>query len=360
MRKRPTHFVKRLKKIGLEPGSLVYVGDRDHASGRIGLIEYSADGFREEEVAGPDGLHPPAEPDRVLWINVEGAHDPAVVGRIGTTFGLHPLVQEDILNTTQRPKLEDMDDYLFVTLRMIGLHGDGTAAEIFEEQVSLVLGRNFVLSFQDGVEGDVFGPLRDRLRTNKGRSRRSGADYLAYSMLDAVVDNYFTVLEKVGEELEELEERLIEAPGHDDLAAIYSLKRRFLFLRRSVWPLREVLSKLERGESDLVQPATLPYLRDVYDHTIQVIDTVETYRDMLGGLVDVYMSSISLKLNQVMKVLTVIATIFMPLTFIAGVYGMNFEHMPELKWHYGYYASLGLMAVVAGIMVYYFKRAKWL
>ncbi|MBI5640616.1 MAG: magnesium/cobalt transporter CorA, partial [Nitrospirae bacterium] len=256
------------------------------------------------------------------------------------------------------PKMEDYSDYLYIVLKM--LYYDDKVKRIITEQISLICGPNFVISFQEGLEGDVFSAVRDRIRNNKGRIRKMGADYLVYSLLDAVVDNYFMILEKLGEDIEDLEEKLITKPTSETLHEIHYLKREMIFLRKAVWPLREVISGLERGESALIHESTRVYLRDVYDHTIQVIDTIETFRDMVSGMLDIYLSSISNRLNAVMKVLTIIATIFMPLTFIAGVYGMNFRHMPELDWQYGY-PLIWLVMITIGIsMLIFFRKKDWL
>jgi len=276
--------------------------------------------------------------------------------KIANHFGIHSLVMEDILNTGQRPKMDDMDDYVYVVLKMLNYNEEDD--EIDAEQISIILGQNFVISFQE-KERDVFEPIRERIRKNKGRIRKKGADYLAYTLLDSVVDIYFTILEKIGERIEFLEEELVENPSTQTLQEIHGLKREMIFLRKSIWPLREVISGLERGESSLIKETTVIYLRDVYDHTIQVIDTVETFRDMLSGILDVYLSSISNKMNEVMKVLTIIATIFIPLTFLAGVYGMNFRYMPELEWRWGYFTALFLMAVIGIGMVIYVRKKKW-
>jgi magnesium transporter len=281
----------------------------------------------------------------------------AALESLGQCIGLHPLVLEDILNTEQRPKIEDYGDYLYIVVKMITYpdKADGIAVE----QVSLILGQNFVISFQEGIQGDVFSPVRERIRNEKSRLRKMGADYLTYSLVDSVVDSYFAVLEELGERIEVLEEELIEQPSRNTLHTIHKLKQEMIFLRKSVWPLREVVNFMERGESPLINEGTRIFLRDVYDHTIQIIDTIETFRDMLSGMLDIYLSSISNRINEVMKVLTVIATIFMPLTFLAGVYGMNFEYMPELKWRWGYPAILLVMLAVAVSMLTYFKKKRW-
>jgi len=293
----------------------------------------------------------------VMWLNIDGVHLPEIIEQVGKSFGLHPLVAEDIASTGQRPKMEDFDDYIFVVLRM--LRFDGEENETKTEQMSIILGNNFVISFQER-EGDVFDHIRERLRNNKGRIRKLGADYLAYSLIDAIVDNYFIILEKLGEAIEEIEDKLVTNPSSDTLQTIHDLKREMIFLRKSVWPLREVINRLERSESPLINKSTYVYMRDVYDHTIQVIDAVETFRDLLSGMLDIYLSSISNRMNEVMKVLTVIATIFIPLTFVAGIYGMNFKYMPELDQAWSYPTVLLLMLVVALLMVVYFRRKKWI
>ena len=293
----------------------------------------------------------------VTWLDVDGIHQADVFDIVGKHARLHHLVIEDIHNTYQRPKVEDYEDYLYIVLKMISWNEE--TKEVQAEQVSLILGKNYVISFKEDP-GDIFDPVRLRLREGKGRIRKMGADYLAYSLLDQVVDNYFLVLENLGEQIEDLEEELITNPDASTLQTIHHLKREMIFLRKSVWPLREAISSLERGESPLFQPETLVYLRDVYDHTIQVIDTIETFRDMVSGMLDIYLSSVSNRMNEVMKVLTIIATIFIPLTFIAGIYGMNFANIPELHWRWGYFVVLGVMIIIAIGMVIYFRRKGWM
>ncbi len=277
--------------------------------------------------------------------------------RFGECFGLHRLVMEDIMNTDQRPKVEEYDEYLYLVLKMLTTGKNG---EIVTEQLSLVLGPNWLLSFQEAVEGDVFAAIRERLRTGKGRIRKAGPDYLAYGLIDAVVDNYFVVLEKIGDRIESLETELIGNPTQKTVQKIYLLKRELIFLHNAVWPLREVVNSLAKHESSLIREPTVPYLRDVYDHVAHIIESLDIYREMISSMLDMYLSSVSNRLNEVMKVLTVIATIFMPLTFIAGVYGMNFKNMPELDWRYGYPAIVLIMVGIAASMVYYFKRKKWM
>jgi magnesium transporter len=350
-------FKRQDKTAGLPPGTLVHVGRRRLERTKITVIDYSRARFLEKEVQAVEECFHFRDTATVTWININGVHDPEVIRRIGTRFRIHPLIQEDIMNTTQRPKLEDQGSYIFFVLRMA--RPDRKEGEDKFEQISLVVGRNFVISFQEDV-GDVFDPVRERIRLGKGRIRRMGADYLAYALLDAIVDSYYRVLEKQGEQIEALEEELLSSPEPATMHKIHRLKREMIFMRKSVWPLREVISGLERLESRLFKPTTGIFLKDVYDHTIQAIDTVETYRDMLSGMLDTYLSSVSNRMNEVMKVLTIIATIFIPLTFIAGVYGMNFRFMPELRWHWGYFAALGIMGVVALVMVFYFWKRKWI
>jgi magnesium transporter len=353
-----TSFIKkRSKKAGLPPGALIHIGDKKIEKARITIIDYDELQFQEKEADTIDECFPFKDKKSVTWINIDGIHNVEILERLGDNFGLHPLVLEDILNTDQRPKMDDYGDYIYVVLKM--LHSAEDENKIKVEQVSIIIGSTFVISFQES-EGDVFNSIRERVRKNKGRIRKMGPDYLAYTLMDAVVDSYFIIMEKLGEEIEVIEEELITDPAPKTLQEIHDLKREMLFLRKSVWPLREVVSGLERGGSLLIKESTIIYLRDVYDHTIQVIDTIETYRDMLSGMLDIYLSSISNRMNQVMKVLTIIATIFIPLTFIAGIYGMNFKFMPELEWHWGYPVILLGMFVIAVLMMIYFWTKKWL
>jgi magnesium transporter len=357
-------FIKRSSQtIGLPPGSLVHIGEKKTGKVKITIIDYDEKHFEEKEVEKVEECFPFKEKPTVTWINVDGVHQVDIIEKVGKHFGLHPLVLEDIVNTGQRPKMEDFEDYIFIVLKM--LYHSEKDDEIKAEQISLILGKNFVLSFQE-TEGDVFNFVRERIKNSKGRIRKVGADYLIYALLDAIVDNYFIILEKIGEKVEVMEEELVSNPIPETLQAIHNMKREMIFLRKSVWPLREVISGLQRGESKLMHKSTNIYLRDMYDHTIQVIDTVETFRDMISGMLDIYMSSVSNKMNEVMKVLTIFAAIFIPLTFVAGVYGMNFNpeaspfNMPELGWQWGYPMVWIIMIAVATTMLIYFKRKKWL
>src|SRR4030066_906942 len=348
---------KRSQKAGLPPGTLIHIGEKKREEPKITILDYDEAQFQEREAKSTEECFPFKEKPTVTWINVEGLHQVEVLERLGGCYGLHPLVLEDILNTDQRPKMEDYGEYIYIVLR--DLDYSDKSNEIETEQISLIVGSNFVISFQE-TEGDTFDPIRDRIRNNKGRIRKMGADYLAYALLDSIVDNYFFILEKLGEKIEMLEEKLVTDPTHETLQAIHHLKREMLFLRKGVWPLREVINALERGESSLVKEPTRVYLRDVYDHTIQTIDTIETYRDMVSGMMDIYLSSVSNRLNSVMKVLTIIATIFMPLTFLAGIYGMNFKYMPELEGRWGYPLIWFIMLGTGIFMLVYFKKKKWL
>jgi magnesium transporter len=348
---------KSSKKTGTVPGTLVHVGTIHGEPVRLTVFEYDEATCTERRVETIEDCLPYRDTRATVWINLDGVQHIDLVERLGTHFGVHPLVLEDVVNTNQRPKLDIMGDYLFVVFRM--LTWDETAGEVRSEQVSLILGARTVLSFQERV-GDVFDPVRERLRKGLGRIRKSGADYLAYALLDVVVDNYFAVVERLDEEIELLETRLVNQPTREMLGQLNRLKRQALFLRKSIWPLREAVAGLQRRESPLIGESTALYLRDLYDHVIHVIDTVETLRDLLAGMLDVYMSGVSNRMNEIMKVLTVISTIFIPLTFIVGVYGMNFEYMPELHYKGGYPLAWAVMLAVAGSLALFFRRQRWL
>jgi magnesium transporter len=342
---------KLTKKIGVPPGTLIYTGDR-REDFEVTVIDYNVDKYKELKVKNIEECFPFKDSPTVTWINIIGLHRIDVIEKIGGYYNLHPLVLEDVLNVDQRPKIEDLEEYAFVVLKML-TYDDGS---LETEQVSIILGKGFVFTFQER-KGDVFEPIRERIRNDKGFIRKKGADYLFYALMDVIVDNYFIILEKIGEEIEDLEDKVISNPSPEAAQKIHRLKRDLIDLRKSKWPLREILNNLSKDE---LLKGTSIYFRDVYDHAIQVIDTIETYRDMTSGLLDVYLSSVSNRMNEVMKVLTIIATIFIPLTFIAGVYGMNFKYMPELEWRFGYLSVLGVMlCVVIGMMIY-FRRKKWI
>lgn len=347
---------KRSKKTAQSPGVLIHVGEKKSEFATIRQIRYNQTVYEDHALSCPAEIIGSKEFAGVCWYIASGIHDVEKMEKTGALFGIHPLIMEDILNTLQRPKYEDMGDYFYVVLKM--LEYDATIKEIKSDQLSFILGANYVLTFQER-ETAIFEPIKERVHMGKGRSRKLGADYLLYSLLDTVVDNYFVVLEAIGEDIELLEEQLLVEPSPRILQIVHKLKREMLFLRRAVWPVREILNGLLKTEAPLIQDSTHIFLSDVYDHTIQIIDTVETYRDMVWGLQDLYLSSISNKTNEVMKILTIIATIFIPLSFLSGMYGMNFQVMPELKWKYGYYIVWGIMIVGGGIMAYIFKRKKW-
>ena len=348
---------KRSSKAGLPPGTLVYVGEKKVESVRITFIDYNEQSFQEKLVPDIEECLKLKDTPTVSWINIDGLHDIELLEKLGRGFELHPLVLEDILSTGQRPKSEDYDKHIFIVLKMLSFNQESQSVE--SEQVSLILGPNYVISFQECI-GDVFEPIRERIRKAKGRIRKMGPDYLAYALLDAIVDNYFVILERCGETIQSMEEEVIGNPTEKTVQQIHSLKREMIFLRKSIWPLREVIGGLQKSESTLLKETTDIYLRDVYDHTIQIIDTIESFRDMVSGLLDIYLSSLSNKMNAVMKVLTIIATLFIPLTFVAGIYGMNFEYMPELKVRWAYGAVWLVMITIAVIMLFYFRRKKWL
>jgi magnesium transporter len=355
--KRPIYSKRQSATRGLPPGTPVYVGQPRTGPVRVTLTDYDENTLTERQVEDPSECQPFRDKGTVTWINVDGIHDIALVGSFAEMFGLHPLVVEDILNTEQRPKIEDFGEHVYVVLKMLQWDGDG--GRMVSEQVSILFGRDFVLTFQERP-GDLFGSIRERIRSTAGRIRKMGADYLAYSMVDAIVDGYFAILEKKGEQIELLEDELVSDPTTRTLRKIYHLRGEGLFLRRSVWPVRELVANMERMDSPLIADSIRAYVRDLYDHSVQAIETAETFREMLSGMLDTYLSSLSNRMNEVMKVLTIIATIFIPLTFITGVYGMNFHHMPELDWRWGYPLTLGVMAALAIGMILMMKRKKWL
>ncbi len=348
---------KRHKEAGLPPGTLIYTGEEKKEEPTITILDYDEKQYQEKKVEKVEECFPFKEKPTVTWINIDGIHKVEIIEKIGKNFDLHPLLLEDILNTQQRQKIEDFENHVFAVLKMFYYEESGK--EIEKEQISLILGENYVISFQE-KEGDVFDPIRDRIRGGKGKIRKEGSDYLAYALIDAIVDNYYIILENIGEEIEDLEEKVLVNPTTRTLQNIQNLKRELISLRKSFWTLREAIRRLERGEVSLIKKKNLIYFRDIYDHTIQAVDTLEAQREMLSGLLDIYLSSISNRMNEVMKVLTIIATIFIPLTFIAGVYGMNFEFMPELEVSWAYPTILIVMFMVVIGMVIYFRRKEWI
>ena len=351
-------FTKKIsKKAGLAPGTLVHIGEYKHEKVKITLIDYDATQLKEKELKEIEESFYLKDKTSVTWINIDGIHQVDVIEKIGNNFGIHSLVLEDILNTGQRPKAEDFDDYIYIVLKM--LYNDKEELKVKSEQISLILGKNFLVTFQE-IEGDVFSPVRDRIHKGKGRIRKMGCDYLTYSLIDAIVDNYFIILETFGEKIESLEEELLENATPQTLQTIHDIKREMIFFRKQVWPIREIISGMLKWDSQLINESTDIYLKDIHDHTIQIIDTIESFRDVLSSMVDIYLSTVSNKMNEAMKVLTIIATIFIPITFVAGIYGMNFKYMPELEWKWGYYAVWFIIAAVVISMICYFKRKSWL
>lgn len=343
------------EKAGLPPGKAVFVGEQKLEKPKIHVIQYSEKNLAETDIQTPDAMLQFVNKTKVTWIDISGLHDVSLIETTGKIFSIHPLVQEDIVHLSQRPKLEEFEDYIFIVLRMFYFREEG----IVEEQISIILGEDYVITFQERP-GDIFDAIRERIRSGKFRITKQKSDYLAYSLIDAIVDNYFIILERLGDKVGLVEDDLLANPSGEILQEIHTLKKEMISLRRTVWPLREVINKLDRTESVLLKKTTRIYVRDVYDHTIQIIDAIENYRDMLSGMLDTYLSSLSNRMNEVMKTLTIIATIFIPLTFIVGVYGMNFQYMPELKWHWGYWGVWFVMVVIALLMVSYFRKKRWL
>ena len=341
---------------GAPPGTLVYDREKRVEKVSIKVMDYGPEACHVQRPARIEETFPLRDRATVSWIDVEGLHETDLLQRFGAHFGLHALVLEDILNTHQRPKIEEYEDYVYIVARMLfAKNGD----ELHSEQVSIILGRHFVATFQE-IPGDVFDPVRRRIEAGQGRSRKLGADYLVYALLDSIVDNYFLLLQALAERIEKVEQSIAESPKKEDLAAIHRLRRELVYLRRNVWPLRDVVSALGRSESKLVTDDARVYLRDLYDHVVQVIESVENFRDVLASLQDLYVSALSNRTNDVIRVLTVISTIFVPLTFLAGVYGMNFEHFPELGWRWGY---LGFWAVSLAVVIFLLgvlRRRGWI
>ena len=358
---------KRLsKKIGMPPGSLVYVGDMDADVSKmdkpiVTMVAYDATGLEEKvlsiEALAHFKLADYAHAGKRLWLNIHGVHDASLIKQVGDLFNLHPLVLEDILNTEQRPKIDEYDDYIFLETRNFYYLKESMSVD--SEQISMVLGHHFLLTFQERSTG-AFEPVRVRLRTNHAHTRGQGVDYLAYALLDTIVDSYFKALEDVSNDSEDLENRLLAKSSHIELQNIHQLKHVSIELRRAVWPLREVISNLTRNEKAFFKPSTVPYLRDVYDHTVNFIESLESIRDSLSSMMDIYMASVSQRVNLELRALTVVTMLFMPATLIAGIFGMNFDKMPWLKNVYGFWWAIGLMATTASIMIIIFWRRQWL
>lgn len=344
------------KKLGLAPGSVIYTGEKSDQKLFIEAFDYNKDKCIVKELLNVEECFE-FEEGSITWININGLNHVDAIEKIGGHYELHPLVLEDIVNIAQRPKIDEYDDYLFVVLKMLYYDID---QKIVSEQVSFILGKEYVLSFQES-EGDVFDTVRERIKHGKGRVRTMQSDYLLYVLIDAIVDHYFTIIEVLGEKIEDFETAIFSGNATDDVSKnIQNLKREILRVRRAIFPLREVINRIEKSENPLIEKKTITFYRDIYDHLIQVSENIDIYREMIWSLMDMYMTTISNKMNEVMKVLTIMASIFIPLTFIAGIYGMNFEYIPELSYKYSYFILWGVMVTLFIGMLLYFKRKKWL
>ncbi|MFZ7126248.1 MAG: magnesium/cobalt transporter CorA [Desulfobacterales bacterium] len=351
-------FARKIsRKAGLPPGTLMHIGEQRVEEARLSLFRYDSQDLSESTPVDLETALASPPDGKKAWLNVDGLHEVDIIGAVGSRYGIHPLTQEDILNAGQRPKIEFFDDYVYIVIKMIVF--DRTIGKINAEQVSIVFGKDFLVSFQEGA-GDVFDPVRERLRSARGKIRGAGPDYLAYTLLDAVIDHYFHAIEAVGDEIETLEADVTENPDAGSLRDIHRLKHEMIFMRKQIWPLRTMLALLRKGESAVIMPASRIYISDIYDHAVQSLEIVESLLDLLAGLQDLYLSQLSIRMNEVMKVLTIIATVFIPMTFIAGVYGMNFKYMPELDLPWAYPAALALMAGIALGFLLYFRRKRWL
>lgn len=349
--------LKRIRKIGQPPGTLVYIGEVKTEHPFVTVCDYTTDHINEQSLTANAALTLTPPDTGIRWVNVYGLHDAALIARLGINFGLHPLTLEDILNTEQRPKVDSFENNLFIVTRVFEYNP--IDLDISSEQISFVLGRNFVLTFQER-KTDAFNPVIERLRSKPSHLRQWGADYLIYTLLDMVVDRYFIVLEQLSDACEALEDDLLNSPTSVTLSGIHRLKRECMELRRSVWPLREVINHLIRNEQGMFTSNTILYLRDVYDHIVHFIESVEAIRDMLAGMMDIYLSSVSNRVNMELRALTVVAMLFMPATLIAGIFGMNFEIIPWTRDAHGFWYALGVMAAIALIMGMIFWRRQWL
>jgi len=345
------------EKYGMSPGSLVHVGNVPEAATRMSIIDYSKTNIEEQGIKSVNEILPYIDKDTVTWLNVEGLKDVEPIESIGSILNIHPLVLEDILNTHQRPKFEEYDHYLYIVLKKLSLENEKFL--VGYEQISILVLDNFVVTFTEKPD-DLFQPLKQRLKNSKGRLRNMGSDYLTYAILDTIVDRKFVLLDALDESIESIEDELLTSPASETLAIIQLLKRELIYIRKSIAPLRELLAAILRSDTMLIDERTNIYFRDVYDHALRITESTESYRDVLSGLLDIYMSSVSNKMNEVMKVLTVFASIFIPLTFIAGIYGMNFEYMPELKWKWAYPVLWILFITIPVVLLIYFKKKKWL
>jgi magnesium transporter len=353
---------KRQKRRSLltSPGTVTYIGPEIELKTRIKRIQYDEKVFTEHDVKSMNECLPAKETaGQITWLDVDGIHETALIEKLGRMYQLHPLLLEDVVNTEHKPKLEVYDNgHLFLTLKMLHIESDAPLT-ISAEHISFVLGDQYLISFQEELTDDIFTSVLTRLKASVGKTRKNGVDYLLFALMDVIVDHYFIVLEKLGDKLELAEDQVIRGAKHLSLADLYALKRELTLVRKVIWPLRDIINQLIREDNPYISKKTTPYFRDLYDHVMQVIDTIDSYRELLASLADVHLSTISNRMNSVMKTLTIFSAIFMPLTFIVGVYGMNFDNMPELRLHNGYFYVWGLMTVVTVGMVVYFKWKKW-
>ncbi|MBU0465565.1 MAG: magnesium/cobalt transporter CorA [Proteobacteria bacterium] len=349
-------LTKTSEKAGFPPGTLVHVGEKRAEKTRIRIMDYDPDHIREKEVIDIEECFPFKDESSVTWINIDGLHEIELIEKIGRYFDIHPLILEDIVHTGTRPKIEEFDSFTFIVFKM--LYYDEKTEDICDKQFSIILGSNFVISFQERV-GTIFNPLRDRIRAVKSRVRRKGADYLTYALIDTVVDNYFIILEILENKIEALDEELFISTAKETFHAINNMKRKLIALKKATSPLREIISAVQRKEFSLIDESNLIFFKDIYDHVVHIQETIDINRELVSGLHDIFLTNVNNKMNEIMKTLTITATIFIPLTFIAGIYGMNFKYMPELEWSWGYSAVWAVFAGVVGIMFYYFKKKDW-
>jgi len=356
LNKKPDDVTTTSDTVGLQPGALVHVGEKRVETITLEQIEFSKERFSQNMIGTIDDCLNTKEKNTVTWTNVIGLHDAEIIQKIGEYYSMHSLVQSDIMNTELRPKIEDHDDYIHILLKLPHLLSEN---KLFMEQISFIVGRNYVLSFQE-TNDDIFDPIRERLEKSNGKIRERKSDYLTYALIDAIIDYYYVIMEKIGTQTEDLEEELMYNPTPKTLQIIYALKREMVTLRKSIWPMREVIDRFERMQSEIIEESTRTYLRDVYNHSVQVMDNIEGLREMIGGMLDTYLSSIGNKMNEVMKTLTIIASIFIPITFLAGIYGTNFSYVPELEWEGSYFVMIGVMLIIVLVMILWFKNKKWL
>lgn len=342
---------------GQAPGEMIFVGERKMEKPTIKIIDYDETDLAEKDIQAIHEATSHKNTDTVTWININGVHDKQLIESVGKSFDLHALVLDDIVNTGRRPSMDDYDNYLFFTLKM--MRYDETENKIISEQLSMVLGRSFLITFQER-QGDVFEPIRERIRRQKGRIRKVGVDYLAYALLDIITENYIIIIERLGEQIEDLENEILENPTREILSRINDYKREMNYLRKTVRPVREFMQQLSRIDSDLIHEQNIPFIKDLLDLSTQAVEVIDTYREMLSDYLEIYNTGVNNRLNEIMKVLTIFSAVFIPLTFIAGIYGTNFENVPELSFKYSYFIFWGILVVIAISMLRFFKRKKWL